>query len=122
MIGGWITTLAALFMVGAVVGVAAVWARNYRKKGNAPDATRKTSQRVVAVATGAILAVAIAFAELAGLLGVVGDVVSMFPGGVTQLVLGGLAIAGFAGYIEIGLVGFTLLVVLVLAGSTALRT
>ena len=121
MFGSWLFTVAALAAVGGVASVAGLWVMNYRKDGtDAPEATRKTSRKVVAVISGAVLAVAIAFTELAGLLGVVGDVVSMFPGGVTQLVLGGLAIAGFAGWIEVGIVGFTLLVVGVLVASTAL--
>lgn len=119
--GSWIITFLALAGLGGGAAVAALWVRNYRKDSvDAPEATRKTSRRVVAVISGAVLATAIAFVELAGLLGVVGDVVSMFPGGVTQLVLGALAIAGFQGWIEVGIVGFSLLVVFVLAASTAL--
>ena len=120
MFGSWLFTVAALAALGGVASVAAVWVMNYRKDGTgAPEATRTTSRKVVGVVSGAVLAIAIAFTELAGLLGVVGDVVSMFPGGVTQLVLGGLAIAGFAGWLEVSLVGFTLLVVGVLVASTA---
>lgn len=124
MIGGsWIVTFVALAALGGVVTTGAVWVRNWRKDGvGAPEATRKTSRRVVAVVSGAVLAVAIAFVEFSSLLGVVGEIVSMFPGGVTQLALGGLAVAGFAGWIEIGLVGFTLLVVGVMVASTALTS
>ena len=119
--GSWIVTFLALAALAGGVTVAALWVRNYRKDSvDAPEATRKTSRSVVAVISGAVLAVAIAFVELAGLLGVVGDVVSMFPGGVTQLVLAGLAVAGFQGWIEAGVVGFSLLVVFVLVASTAL--
>lgn len=117
---GWLPTVLGVFALGATASVAGLWVMNYRKKGNAPDATRKTSRRVVAVVAGAVFAVAIALSELAGLLGVVGDLVAMFPGGVTQLVLAGLALAGFQGWIEVGVVGFTLLVIGVLAASTAL--
>lgn len=121
MLGSWVFTVAALAAPGGVLAVAGLWVNNYRKEGTgAPEATRTTSRRVVGVVSGAVLAIAIAFTELAGLLGVFGEIVSMFPGGVTQLVLGGLAIAGFAGWIELGLVGFTLLVVGVLVASTAL--
>ena len=122
MIGGsWLLTIAALVALGGVAVIAGLWVKNYRKeRTDAPEATRETSQAVVGVVSGAVLAVAIAFVELAGLLGVVGDVVSMFPGGVTQLVLGGLAVAGFGGYLELGVVGATVLVVGILAASTAL--
>ncbi|WP_418284773.1 hypothetical protein [Halorubrum sp. DTA46] len=122
MLGGsWMLTFAAVAALAGVATVGGLWVRNYRKDSvDAPEATRKTSRRVVAVISGAVLAVAIAFVELAGLLGVVGDVVSMFPGGVTQLALGALAIAGFQGWIEVGVVGFSLLVVGVLVASTAL--
>lgn len=120
MLGSWMLTVALLVAIGATATIGGLWLVNYRDAGNAPDATRRTSRRVVAVISGAIIAVAIALAELAGLLGTVGDLVSMFPGGFTQLVLAGLAIAGFQGWIEVGVVGFTLLVVGVLAGSTAL--
>ena len=116
-----IVTAGAGLAALAMVAVTLTWFGNYRSAGNAPDATRQTSRRVVAVVSGAVLAVAIAIAELAGVVGVIGEVVSMFPGGVTQLVLSGLAVAGFAGYIEISVVGFTALIVLVLVGSTALR-
>lgn len=121
MIGGsWLLTVAALVALGGVTAVAGLWVRNYRKpRTDAPEATRKTSKRVVGVISGAVLAVAIAFVELSSLLGVVGDVVSMFPGGVTQFVLGGIAIAGFGGYLELGVVGATLLVVGILATSAA---
>ena len=121
MLGSWMLTFAGVAALAGVATVGGLWVRNYRKDSvDAPEATRKTSQRVVAVVSGAVLAVAIAFVELAGLLGVVGDVVSMFPGGVTQLVLAGLAVAGFQGWIEVGVVGFSLLVVGVLVASTAL--
>jgi hypothetical protein len=121
MIGGsWLLTVAALVALGGVTAVAGLWVRNYRKpRTDAPEATRQTSKRVVGVISGAVLAVAIAFVELSSLLGVVGDVVSMFPGGVTQFVLGGIAIAGFGGYLELGVVGATLLVVGILATSAA---
>ncbi|MDZ5811601.1 hypothetical protein U4E84_09620 [Halorubrum sp. AD140] len=121
MPGGALLLVALLVAAGGVVTVAALWVRNYRETGaNAPEATRDTSQTVVAFVSGAVLAMAIAIAELAGLLGVVGDVVAMFPGGVTQLLLGGIAVAGFGGYLELGVVGATLLVVAIMATSTAL--
>lgn len=121
MFGSWILTIGAVVALGAVLAVAGLWVRNYRKEGvEAPGATRKTSRKVVGVVSGALLAVVIAFTELAGLLGVFGDIVSMFPGGATQIALAGLAVAGFAGWLEVGLVGFTLLVVGVLVASTAL--
>lgn len=120
MFGSWLFTVAALAALGGVVAVAGLWINSYRKESvDAPEATRTTSRRVVGVISGAVLAIAVAFTELAGLLGVFGDIVSMFPGGVTQLVLGGLAVAGFAGWLEVSLVGFTLLVVGVLVASTA---
>jgi hypothetical protein len=121
MLGSWLFTVAALVALGGVLAVAGLWVNNYRKEGtDAPEATRTTSRRVVGVVSGAVIAIAIAFTELAGLLGVFGDIVSMFPGGATQIALAGLAVAGFAGWIEIGLVGFTILVVGVLVASTAL--
>ena len=119
--GSWIVTFLALAALGGAATLGAVWVRNYRKDSvNAPEATRKTSRRAVAVVSGAVLSLAIVFVELAGLLGLVGEVFSMFPGGVTQLALAALAIAGFQGWIEIGVVGFSLLVVGVLVASTAL--
>ena len=120
ILGSWPVTIGALVALGGVTAVAGLWVRNYRKpRTDAPEATRKTSKRVVGVISGAVLAVAIAFVELSSLLGVIGDVVSMFPGGVTQIVLGAIAVAGFGGYLELGVVGATLLVVGILAASAA---
>lgn len=120
MLGSWLFLAALVTALGGVTAVGGLWVWNYSKEDiGAPEATRLTSRRVVGVVSGAIFALAIGFAELTGLLGTIGDVVAMFPGGTTQAVLGALAVAGFAGWVEIGLAGATVLVIGIMAVSAA---
>lgn len=119
--GGPITALALVGLVGGLVAVAVVWARSYRRTGDAERATDQTSRRVVAVVSAALFALVAALVNFAGLFGTVGDLVTMAPGGFGQLALGFLAVAGFAGWIELTAVTATVLVVVIIAGVAAIR-
>lgn len=123
MIGGYgaFGIFLALAIGGSVLAVVALWIVNYRRTDDAGDATDRTSRRVVGVVSGGIFAIVIAFANLAGLFGTIGDIVSTWPGAVGQFVLGALAIAGFTGWLEIGAVGGTLLVVVVIVAVAGIR-
>jgi len=116
-----LTTLAIVAGLGGLVAVIAVWVMNYRSTGDAPRATSKTSRKVVGVLSAALFSVIVAISEFAGLLGTAGDVVATWPGGAGQVVLGFLAIAGFSGWLEIGVVGGTIVVIAVIGITTAVR-
>jgi len=122
MIGpGLIGTVAVVAAVGAVVAVIALWGINYRKTNDATRATDRTSKKVIGVVSGGVFALVVALSNFAGLFGTFGDIVSTWPGAVAQFVLGGLAVAGFAGWIEMGAVVGTVLVVGIIAGAAAIR-
>ncbi|MFD1601035.1 hypothetical protein [Halobellus rarus] len=122
MIGyGSLTTVAMIAGFGAFLAVVGLWILNYRRTENATRATDRTSRKVVGVLSGAVFAVVIAFSNLAGLFGTLGDIVSTWPGAVGQFILGGLAVAGFAGWIEIGAVAGTVLVVGIIVAIAGIR-
>ena len=108
-------------VVGGVGSVALMWGRNYRRTGNAPDATQRTTRRIVGLLSAAVVSVAVILSEFTGLLGTAGDVVAMNPEGWTQAAIGLLAIAGVSGVVELGVVSMTALVVIVIAVSAAIR-
>jgi hypothetical protein len=111
----------ALAVAGSALAIVALWIINYRKTDDATDATDRTSRKVVGVVSGGVFALVIAFANLAGLFGTIGDIVSAWPGAVGQFVLGGIALAGFAGWIELGVVGATLLVLGIIIAVAGIR-
>jgi len=122
MIGSGVLPLIAMVAAGgAVVAILALWAINYRRTDDVEDATDQTSRTVIGVVSGGIFALVIALSNFAGLFGTLGDIVSTWPGAVGQFVLGGLAVAGFAGWIELGAVGGTLLVVGVIVAVAGIR-
>ncbi|WP_144900889.1 hypothetical protein [Halobellus captivus] len=122
MIGyGAISTIAVIVGFGAFVGVVGLWLLNYRRTEDATRATDRTSRKVIGVISAAVFAIVIAFSNLAGLFGVLGDIVSTWPGAVGQFVLATLAVAGFAGYVEMGVVAGTILVLAIIAGTAAVR-
>lgn len=118
---GTLVNIGLVAAVGGVVAVVALWAKNYREVGNAPDATDRTSRKVVGVLSAAFMVLVVGVANFAGLLGMFGDVVAMSPETVGQVILGGLAVAGFAGWVEIGVVGGTILVLGVIAATAAIK-
>jgi len=101
-----------------VVALIGLWVRNYRRTGDAPRAARQSSQRVLGVAVGAILSVLVIAGEF---LDALAALVSFAPETFGQVFLGFLAIAGFAGWIELGVVTATIAVVLVLVAVGVLR-
>jgi hypothetical protein len=107
-----------LIPVALIVGL---WIQNYRKTDSAPAATERTSDRVVGFVVATLVSIAIAFSSVAGLAGAFGEVISMFPGGTAQLLLGTLAVAGFSGVVELSVVGATILVLIVIFGASAVR-
>lgn len=116
------TTLTVLTMLLIpLLMIAGLWVRNYQQAGSAPAATARTSDRVVGFVVAVLVSIAIAFSSLAGLAGAFGEVISMFPGGTAQLILGGLAVAGFSGYLELSIVGATAIVVIVVFATSAVR-
>ena len=115
-----VLTIIAVSLIVLLV-VVGLWVRNYLDEGNAPEATARTSNRIVGVVAGALISAAIAFSSVAELAGVFGEIVSMFPGGTAQLILGGLAVAGFSGYLELSVVAATVIVVIVIFGTSAVR-
>jgi hypothetical protein len=114
-----LTLLAVLLLPSlAVLGL---WVRNYARTDSAPQATQRTSNRVIGFVVATLVSIAIAFSSVAGLAGAFGEVVSMFPGGTAQLILGGLAVAGFSGVLELSVVGATVIVVIVIFATAAVR-
>lgn len=111
-------TILAFAMIPVLL-VIGLWVRNYQQAGSAPEATARTSNRVVGFVVAVLISIAVAFSSLAGLAGAVGEVVAMFPGGTAQLILGGLAVAGITGYLELSVVAATILIVVVIFGSAA---
>lgn len=116
---GQLALLAAVLLPSLVV--VGLWVRNYARTDSAPQATQRTSNRVIGFVVAVMVSVAIAFSSLAGLAGAMGEVVGMFPGGTAQLILGGLAVAGFSGYLELSLVAATAIVVIVVFATAAVR-
>jgi len=116
-----LTTLAVVAAIGGLVAVVALWVINYRATDDAPEATSRTTETVVGVLSAGVFSVVVVVSEFAGLLGTVGDVVASSPAGVGQAVLGVLAIAGFGGWLEVGVVGATITVVAVIGITTAVR-
>ena len=122
MIGTGVLPLIALVAAGGgVLAVVGLWVLNYRETDDATRATDKTSRKVIGVVSGGIFAIVVALSNFAGLFGTLGDIVSTWPGAAGQFVLGGIAVAGFAGWIEIGAVGGTILVVGVIVSVAAIR-
>ncbi|GAB7011767.1 hypothetical protein [Halolamina salina] len=116
-----LSTLAVVAALGGLLSVVALWVINYRSTEDAPKATSRTTETVVGVLSAAVFSIVVAVSEFTGLIGTVGDVVATSPAGVGQAVLGFLAIAGFGGWLEIGVVGGTMIVVAVLGITTAVR-
>ena len=114
-----LTLLAAVLLPSFIV--VGLWVRSYARTDSAPQATQRTSNKVIGFVVAVLVSVAIAFSSLAGLAGAVGEVVSMFPGGMAQLILGGLAVAGFSGYVELSLVAATAIVIIVIFATSAVR-
>lgn len=114
-----LTLLAAVLLPSFIV--VGLWVRSYARTDSAPQATQRTSNKVIGFAVAVLVSVAIAFSSLAGLAGAVGEVVSMFPGGTAQFILGGLAVAGFSGYVELSLVAATGIVIIVIFATSAVR-
>lgn len=114
----WLT----IFALGAFAAIAALWLSNYQSRNDAVQATRQTSQTIVGLIAGSVLVVIVAIAELSAVLGIFGDVIAMFPGGFAQLLLGTVAVLGVSGWLELSVVGMTVLVILIMAGSTAIRS
>lgn len=122
MIGSGVLPLIAIVAAGgAMLAIAAVWVLNYRQTDDATEATDQTSRTVIGVVSGGIFALVVALSNFAGLFGTIGDIVSTWPSAVGQLVLGGLAVAGFAGWIELGAVGATVLVVVIIVAVAGIR-
>jgi hypothetical protein len=122
MIGsGVLPLIATVAAGGAVVAIVALWFINYRQTDDIEDATDQTSRTVIGVVSGGIFALVIALGNFAGLFGTLGDIVSTWPGAVGQFVLGRLAVAGFAGWIELGAVGATILVVGIIVAVAGIR-
>lgn len=117
-----LVTLLVLLAVGFLVAGLVVWVQSYRSRGSVQDATVQATRWKLGVITGAIMTVALIVAEFAMLFGTVGDIVAMFPGAATQLVLALIAVLGFSGYLELGIVGGTILVVAVLAIGSMFRS
>jgi len=113
-------TLLAVLLLPSLV-VLGLWVRNYARTDSAPQATQRTSNRVIGFVVATLVSIAIAFSSVAGLAGAFGEVVSMFPGGTAQLILGGLAVAGFSGVLELSVVGATVIVVIVIFATAAVR-
>lgn len=116
-----LSTLAVVAGLGSLVAVVVLWVRNYRSTGDAPEATSRTTQSVVGLVSATLLSVVVGISEFGALLGTAGDIVSTWPGGIGQAALGLLAIAGFSGWLEIGVVGATITVLAVIAITTAIR-
>jgi len=116
-----LTTLAVVAALGGLLAVVALWVINYRATDDAPEATSRTTKAVVGVLSAGVFSIVIAVSEFAALLGTVGDVVATSPAGVGQAVLGFLAIAGFSGWLEIGVVAATIVVIAVIGITTAVR-
>lgn len=114
-------TIAIFAGGGLLLGLVGLWALNYSKAGNAPDATRRTSAAIIGVISGVVLTFVIAVSEVAALMGLFGDVFAMYPGGFGQVALGILAVAGVTGMLEVGVIGATILVVLVIAVTAAVK-
>lgn len=106
--------------VVAVVGLAIVGltVRNYRRGRDGPRAARQASRKVFAAVVGAVLTLAVIASEA---LNALGALISASPDSVGHLVLGALALAGFSGWLEVGVVGATVLVVGVLVAVGVLR-
>ena len=122
MIGSGVLPLIAMVAAGgAVVAILGLWVINYRQTDDVEDATDRTSRTVIGVVSGAVFALVIALSNFAGLFGTIGDIVSTWPSAVGQLVLGGLAVAGFAGWIELGAVSATILVVGIIVAVAGIR-
>lgn len=102
----------------AVVGFVALLVRNYRRTGDGPRAARRTSRAVFGMTVGAVLTLAVIASEA---LDALAALVMFAPDTAGHLVLGFLAVAGFSGWLEVGVVGATVAVVLVLVAVGVLR-
>lgn len=116
-----LTTVAMFVGLGIAVGLVGLWLWNYRKTDDAPEATQRTTGKVVGFISGAVFAFVVAIQQLGELAGLLGDFVAAFPGGFGQLALGLLAVGGFAGVIELTVVTATILVVLVIFATAAVK-
>lgn len=85
--------------------------RNYRETNDVERATRRTSRTVFGVVVGAVVVLLVVATEFVVALG---GLVSSFPDVFGAVVLGGLAIGTAGGWLEVGVVGATLAVVVVL--------
>lgn len=112
--------------VAGGVGVTALsfvvlWGANYRQTGDAERATERSTRKIVAVVSAATFSLFIAIGELAGFAGTLGDIAATWPGAIGQAVIGFIAIAGFAGWVELTAVGATFLVAGVFVATLAVR-
>ncbi len=122
MIGsGAVPLIVLVAVVGGFVSLVALWIFNYSQTGDTEDATERTSGTVVGAISGVVFGVVIVLSTVGDALGVVGDFIATFPNAIGQFVLGGLAVLGFSGWVEIGTVGATVLVVVIIAGVAAVR-
>lgn len=108
-------------VAGTLLTFVAVWLLSYSRTDDAERATQQTSRKFVAVASAGVFSIAVALNELAGLFGTLGDIVATWPAAVGQFLLGGLAVAGFAGWLELGVVAATIVVAAVIVVTIAIR-
>ena len=112
--------VAAAVATAALVGLAIVVlaVRNYRRTGDGPRSARQASRTVFGLAVGAVLTLAVIASEA---LNALGALLATSPDTVGHLALGALAVAGFSGWLEVGVFTATVLVVAVLVAVGVLR-
>lgn len=98
--------------------VLGLWVWNYAKADAADEATRRTSRTIVGIVAGAVISTVIIASEIAGMFA---ELIAYSPEGFGTTALGLIAVLGLSGWVELGIVSATILVVGIIVVMAAVR-